>query len=79
MRTKLNELAELGQSVWLDYIHRSLINSGGLRGVTSNPTIFADAITKSDVYDDQTMKPLSTRLSWKLMKLRSFEYFAKWA
>jgi transaldolase len=51
----------LGQAVWLDYIHRSLIQSGGLRdyvarglrGVTSNPTIFADAITKSDVYNDQ--------------------------
>jgi len=63
-RTKLHELAELGQSIWLDYIHRSLINSGGLRayvnkglrGVTSNPSIFADAIAKSDVYDDQIQK-----------------------
>jgi transaldolase len=60
-RTKLHELAELGQSVWLDYIHRSLINSGGLRtyvdeglrGVTSNPTIFEKAIADSEVYDDQ--------------------------
>jgi transaldolase len=64
MKTKLHNLADLGQSVWLDYIHRSLIHSGGLgeyvdkglRGVTSNPTIFADAITKSDVYDDQIQK-----------------------
>jgi transaldolase len=63
-RTKLHKLADLGQSVWLDYIHRTLINSGGLRdyidkglrGVTSNPTIFAEAITKSDVYDDQIQK-----------------------
>jgi transaldolase len=63
-QTKLHELGKLGQSVWLDYIHRSLINSGGLqayvdkglRGVTSNPAIFADAIAKSDVYDDQIQK-----------------------
>ena len=60
-QTKLHELADLGQSVWLDYIHRSLINSDGLRtyvdkglrGVTSNPTIFEKAIAESDVYDDQ--------------------------
>ena len=63
-RSKLHDLADLGQSVWLDYIHRTLINSGGLRdyidkglrGVTSNPTIFAEAITESDVYDDQIQK-----------------------
>ena len=50
--TKLYELAEQGQSVWLDYISRPLIVSGelqklvakGLRGVTSNPTIFEKAI-----------------------------------
>jgi transaldolase len=60
-KTKLHELADLGQSVWLDYIHRSLIQSGGLRayvdkglrGVTSNPTIFEKAIAESDVYDEQ--------------------------
>lgn len=61
MRTKLHELADLGQSVWLDYIHRSLIQSGGLRnyvdkglrGVTSNPTIFEKAIAESKAYDEQ--------------------------
>lgn len=64
MRTKLHELADLGQSVWLDYIHRELMQSGGLRGyvdkglrgVTSNPTIFAEAIANSDVYDNQIQK-----------------------
>jgi len=63
-QTKVHELGELGQSVWLDYTHRSLINSGGLQaymdkglsGVTSNPAIFAEAIAKSDVYDDQIQK-----------------------
>ena len=47
--TKLIELVKMGQSIWLDYIQRSLLTSGelkrlisyGLRGVTSNPAIFA--------------------------------------
>jgi len=59
--TKLYELAELGQSVWLDYMHRSLVNSSelrtyvekGLRGITSNPTIYEKAISESNLYDGQ--------------------------
>ncbi|MCX5834224.1 MAG: transaldolase [Deltaproteobacteria bacterium] len=58
--TRLQELAKLGQSIWLDYISRSLITSGelqsligkGLRGITSNPTIFEKAISGSSDYDD---------------------------
>jgi transaldolase len=54
-------LESYGQSVWLDYIHRDLIEHGGLqrlidedelRGMTSNPAIFDKAIEGSDVYDD---------------------------
>jgi transaldolase len=60
-RTKLHELTELGQSVWLDYMNRSLVNSSdlrsyvtkGLRGITSNPTIFEKAIAESNLYDGQ--------------------------
>jgi transaldolase len=60
-KTKLHKLAELGQSIWLDYISRSLIKSGdlalyvqkGLRGMTSNPSIFEKAIAETDEYDDQ--------------------------
>lgn len=57
----LKGLQKHGQSVWLDYIHRNLIRSGdltrlveqdGLRGVTSNPTIFEKAIAGSPDYDD---------------------------
>ena len=56
--TKLLELAKLGQSAWLDYIRKDLLDTGelsklvniGIRGVTSNPTIFENAIAKSDVY-----------------------------
>lgn len=55
----LQELLNYGQSVWLDYIRRSLITSGelkrmveedGLRGMTSNPTIFEKAIAGSGDY-----------------------------
>lgn len=57
----LQQLAEQGQSVWLDYIRRGMTRSGelarlierdGLRGMTSNPAIFLAAITGSDDYDD---------------------------
>ncbi len=56
----LQELRRLGQSIWLDYIRRDLITSGelkrliqedGLRGITSNPTIFAKAISEDSDYD----------------------------
>jgi transaldolase len=58
--TKLHQLAELGQAVWFDFIRRSTLASGelqalvdqGVRGVTSNPTIFERAITAGDEYDD---------------------------
>ena len=58
--TKLHQLADLGQAIWFDYIRRSFITSGdlqalideGLRGVTSNPTIFEKAIAGSTDYDD---------------------------
>jgi len=60
-KTKLHKLTELGQSIWLDYISRSLIKSGdlavyvqkGLRGMTSNPAIFEKAIAETDQYDGQ--------------------------
>jgi transaldolase/glucose-6-phosphate isomerase len=61
----LLELARLGQSVWLDYIRRSLLDSGGLarliaedglRGVTSNPAIFEKAIAAGDDYTAQIVE-----------------------
>ncbi len=57
----LKELLKFGQSVWLDYIRRDLLTSGelkrlidedGLRGMTSNPTIFEKAIAGGTLYDD---------------------------
>ena len=58
--TKNHELSKLGQSVWLDNIKRSLIAGGGLQelidqgvvGITSNPSIFENAIAGSGDYDD---------------------------
>jgi transaldolase len=57
----LKRLGSLGQSIWLDYIRRDLIASGqlrrlieedGLRGMTSNPSIFEKAIVDSHDYDE---------------------------
>lgn len=55
------QMSDCGQSIWLDYISRSLIETGrlkqlvaaGLRGMTSNPTIFDNAISKSNDYDSR--------------------------
>ncbi len=57
----LLRLSQLGQSIWYDYITRDLVASGrlarliaedGLRGMTSNPTIFEKAIAGSRLYDE---------------------------
>lgn len=57
----LKALLNYGQSMWLDYIRRDLLTSGklkqmieedGLRGMTSNPSIFEKAIADSSLYDD---------------------------
>jgi len=65
----LKELTKFGQSVWLDYIRRDLFTSGqlkrlieedGLRGMTSNPSIFEKAIAGSDLYA-QTLAELEKR------------------
>ncbi|MDJ0953801.1 MAG: transaldolase [Acidimicrobiia bacterium] len=56
---KLHDLHAAGQSVWLDFIRRDMLGSGeldamvgdGIRGLTSNPAIFKNAIGSSDAYD----------------------------
>ena len=60
-RTVIHEVFDLGQSIWLDYISRDLIGSGGLKnwiengvvGVTTNPSIFENAIAKTSDYDNE--------------------------
>ena len=64
--TPLKQLADHGQSVWIDYLSRIFVHDGdlaglvadGVVGVTSNPTIFQGAIADGEAYDDQ-IKELS--------------------
>jgi transaldolase len=67
-KSRLHELAELGQSVWIDSLSRSWLKSGDLArwmeddvltGVTSNPTIFQKALSEGDWYDDQLREVLT--------------------
>ena len=60
-KNPLLQLLDYGQSMWLDYIRRDLFTTGklkqmiegdGLRGMTSNPSIFEKAIADSSLYDD---------------------------
>src|SRR5919206_5311938 len=60
--SNLHKLSALGQSVWIDYLSRDMLNTGELArmmdedavvGVTSNPTIFQKAIAEGDAYDEQ--------------------------
>src|SRR5881394_4060365 len=60
--SNLHKLSTLGQSVWIDYLSRDLLESGELErmmredavvGVTSNPTIFQKAISQGSAYDEQ--------------------------
>ncbi|HMD95013.1 MAG TPA: transaldolase [Trebonia sp.] len=69
MSDVLRELTEAGVSVWLDDISRDRLRTGNLetlvkdfhvRGVTSNPTIFAHAVSKGNAYEDQ-IKDLALR------------------
>jgi transaldolase len=69
MTDVLGELTQAGVSVWLDDISRERLRTGNLaalirdfhvRGVTSNPTIFANALAKGDAYDEQ-IKDLAIR------------------
>ncbi len=73
-KNPLKALQEYGQSVWLDYIRRSLLTGGelrrlieedGLRGVTSNPAIFEKAITGSTDYEAALTDPASRDLDAK--------------
>src|ERR671933_2618643 len=66
--TPLKQLAEQGQSVWIDYLSRPFVQDGdlagliddGVVGVTSNPTIFQGAIAEGDAYDDQIREILDS-------------------
>jgi transaldolase/glucose-6-phosphate isomerase len=70
----IKALNDFGQSPWMDYIRRDLLTSGGLkkmidndglRGMTSNPTIFEKAITGGTYYSDITDSPDAKKLDAK--------------
>jgi transaldolase len=67
--TRLQELSARGQSVWLDYLSRDILETGKLAemmdrdavvGVTSNPTIFQKALASGSAYDEQLKSLLDT-------------------
>ena len=71
-KNPLKGLLDYGQSPWMDYIRRDLITSGelkrliqddGLRGMTSNPSIFAKAISSSNFYSDILDSPEAKKLN----------------
>jgi transaldolase len=66
--SNLHKLSKRGQSVWIDYLSRDMLEEGELArmmredavvGVTSNPTIFQKAISQGDRYDDQLKELLA--------------------
>jgi len=83
----LKDLQKYGQSVWLDYIRRNLITSGelkrlidedGLRGITSNPSIFEKAITGSTDYTDildalQSQRDLDAKARYEQLAIRDIQ------
>jgi transaldolase len=67
--SNLHKLSALGQSVWIDFLSRQMLQSGKLArmmkedavvGVTSNPTIFQKAISDGDAYDEQLKELLDS-------------------
>ncbi|MEO9147075.1 MAG: transaldolase [Ginsengibacter sp.] len=62
---RVKSIHDLGQSIWLDFFNREIINNGklqklidedGLSGITSNPSIFEKAVTSSSDYDEDIRK-----------------------
>jgi transaldolase len=79
--SRLARLSRHGQSVWIDWLSRDLLLSGGLQkliddhgvtGVTTNPTILEHAIATSNAYDDQIERLLAAGLTPK----QAFEVIA---
>ncbi|MGQ0646869.1 MAG: transaldolase family protein, partial [Gemmatimonadaceae bacterium] len=78
MSNRLRALLDAGQSVWLDYIDRRILLDGslerrirddGLRGMTSNPTIFEKALAEGSAYDAQITRAAEHATAWDLFEL----------
>ena len=86
-KNPLKQLLDYGQSMWLDYIRRDLFTTGkltqlitgdGLRGMTSNPSIFEKAIGDSSLYDDllhklAARKDLTTTAIYEQIAIRDIQ------
>src|SRR6476661_1588608 len=78
-KNRLQELNDIGQSIWLDSIDRRMLHDGeldrrirdeALTGMTSNPTIFQKALASSSAYDEQiTEAEEKGPTSWELFEL----------
>ena len=75
---RLIALHEVGQSIWLDFIDRTILQNGdlarmiredALSGMTSNPTIFEKALAEGEEYDDQIKSAPPGLTAWDLFEL----------
>ena len=79
VKNRLQQLHDVGQSIWLDSIDRRMLHDGeldrrirddALTGMTSNPTIFEKALSSSTAYDEQITDAEDQGLtSWQLFEL----------
>ncbi len=67
---EVKHIQDFGQSIWLDFFDRKIMDSGelkklidedGIRGVTSNPAIFEKAISSSSDYNEDIKTPFTTK------------------
>jgi transaldolase len=78
MTNPLQTLHAAGQSIWLDYIDRTMLHNGelarrirddSLTGMTSNPTIFEKALAQGTAYDAQLKSAAGDRTAWEMFEL----------
>ena len=78
MPNPLETLHAAGQSIWLDYIDRTMLHNGelarrirddSLTGMTSNPTIFEKALAQGTAYDAQLKDASGDRTAWEMFEL----------
>jgi len=84
--TRLKQLHDAGQSVWYDFIRRDMLTGPGLadlvedgiRGVTSNPSIFEKAIVGSDLYDDQlaSLEGVNPQTAFEILAIADIQHAA---
>lgn len=78
MSNRLQQLHDAGQSIWLDFIDRTILRNGelarriredALTGMTSNPTIFEKALAEGTAYDEQLAGAPASLTAWDLFEL----------